>query len=58
MIVNKDDKIKVYGQEAIVLEIAKIATRTFAYLDRSVVVPNREYTRDYVEISEIQEIIK
>ena len=58
MIVNKEDKIKAYGQEAVVLDVQKIACRVFAYLDRRINVADRRYTVDYVEISEITEIIE
>jgi hypothetical protein len=57
MKINVDNVIKVYGQEAIVLQIEKIINRTFAYLNHSIVVPDRTYSRDYVEISEITDVI-
>lgn len=51
-------KIMAYGQEAIIEEVIVYNGITKCYLDRSITVPTKEYTRDYIDSSEIDKIIE
>ena len=51
-------KILAFGQEAIIEEVIIYNGITRCYLDRSIVVDTKEYTRDYIDSSEIQEVIE
>jgi len=48
--------IVAYGQTAIVVNVVTVSGEMLVYLDRSIVVPTAEYTRDYVKADEIQKV--
>ena len=51
-------KILVFGQEAIIMQVMKHKNVYRYYLDRSIVIPTKEYTRDYISDDEIEKIIE
>jgi hypothetical protein len=57
LIPEEDAIIRTYGQEAEVLRVEKIPKSHLyrVYLFNPIVVPGREYTRDWVTSDEIQE---
>jgi len=58
MIPIEGSKILTHGQEAIIEQVIEYKNKCRCYLDRSIVVPDKEYTRDYIDSSEIDEIIE
>jgi hypothetical protein len=51
-------KIITYGQYAIISYVVTINGKHRIYLDSNIVVPDKEYTRDYISIDEIQKYIE
>lgn len=51
---KKGTKILVHGQK---VKIKKVITQQLIYLEHSIVVPSEEYSRDYINSDEIQQII-
>lgn len=58
MIPIEGSKIITHGQEAIIAEVIVYNNVIRCYLDRNIVVPTKEYIRDYIDSSEIDEIIE
>jgi hypothetical protein len=50
---NIGDEITVYGQSAKIVDINELHAETVIELDHAIVVPFKEYTRDYVFESEV-----
>jgi hypothetical protein len=48
-----------YGQEVKIAKIDEgvITDKTIIYLEHPIVVPTREYTRDYISVDEIQKYV-
>lgn len=49
--------VKAHGQEAVVTEVVFQNENIKFYLDRSIVVPSGEYTRDWVYIYEVSDYL-
>lgn len=47
-----------YGQEVKIAQVIDINGKYRVYLEHSIVVPSKEYTRDYISPKEIQRYIK
>ena len=48
--------IIVYGQKATVAQTITVGNKSRIYLDKPIVVPTKEYTRDYIDNDEIKNI--
>lgn len=48
--------IVAHGQEATIVNVVTVDGKMLVYLDHSIVVHGLEYSRDYVDVSEIQKI--
>lgn len=49
--------ILTYGQEVKISQVVNVKGKNKIYLEHSIVVPTKEYTRDYINENEIQKYI-
>jgi hypothetical protein len=50
-------KIIAYGQEVRIAQVVTVDEMHRIYLEHPIVVPGREYTRDYISAEEIQKYL-
>ena len=58
MIPIKGAKIISYGQEVKIDEVTLINDKYFIVLEHPIVVPTREYTRNFIDENEIQRYVE
>ncbi|MFW5847486.1 MAG: hypothetical protein ACOCVF_01015 [bacterium] len=49
--------ILTYGQKAVIVQVVTVKGKHRCYLSQNIVVPTKEYVRDYIDSSEIQRYI-